>query len=839
MSEKWKVEYNSVDITKYIATVSVSLSEGSFCYECSIGFGTHCPDLDSYDWASLSVEPVIEIFIHDGTSYNSLGKFFIETPDYTFSRNETRLSSVWGRSSHAVLANPFSYKLTGVFDEDTTTNNIIEFIINNYSKGLITFEESHNTVGNYLINANDYSFDQLYPIDLLVEFVGILGGIVVPMIDGSFRIRRPDKEEYVGTADVSLTNADIHSVGMSVSVPDFGNRVKVLGISSGSDLSFNFISGPLCWADGQLEVYDVTSGEAVPAVIKEMVGQVIDNENNPIDGIEVDWYLEDSQTTSNDYAQVEYGTTTSGLKENLFEIVQTTNYRYITLKYHPSAIKSVRYYYSATKKDYSTDITIDGNTIELAENAPYCDATMHVVYDARGIVTNEIGPLGKVGSTKIVASIDIVGNDDPTTFTEWLHFNNPCACSVSVEWIPRGSLEIAGSATEMEEVTTTYTDWEAQPVEETYTTEQQTATRTISVTPVVKEREGSDDWNASLGYTGKILSIDSCVLEDYKTVAMVGVGGNISGGQSVGYEEVRPDWYESRYPDYMSPYLWIDIHYRNEYASGGQLLMLACSVEIQFTYETSAATETTETSYEYVEVERESTTYTSAQVTAEKQPLYCAVKLNEEYIHGETINFSIIEGGEFAQIGSATNSFSANFFGIDESGSPETSSVTSSSGSSCSAMTSTNEIVEVSEVQVMSQDGWKGIFLKNEIASAGGIYTGEDDVLTAQYFKGVYLVVDGSVDYSTDYTGMIGEDKRTIFLWGGLEEGQEVAAVYSTYCAVIYLIPGDITGQSQVTVTIRASIESMMEQPIESEMSFTLVNTALKQLEEQKEALEA
>lgn len=838
----WKVEYKGTEITKYIDSVSVNGSEDSFCYEYQINFGAHCTELDAHDWSSILSEPDIEIFLDDGSGFVSLGSFFVERPNYVFGRNVSKLSGIWGRSVHAVLSNPFSYIITGIFDTDTDVDSIISFIIDNYSRGLLSYESSHNLISNYPIGPDEYSFDQLYPIDVLIDFVSKIGGVVVPMTDGTFRIRRPDKQDFVGTATHSFSNSDIVEISMAVNVPDFGNRVKVLGTASGSELSFNFITGPVCWSKGQLDVIVVTSGEDTPLMPKDIVGQVLDKDSVPINGIEIMWYLKDTDYyTVNEFAELEDSVTVTGLEENMFEIVQTSNFKNITLKYHPSKIKSIIYYYSVgNSKDYSEGAEIEGSSITLAENAPYCDATMYVLYDADGITKNTVSPRGKTGSTKIVAEIFLPGaetDEESEKFEEWLHFNNPCACATTVEWMPRGSLKIAGSAAEMEEVTTTYTDYEQVAVDNTYTTEQQTATRTTQVTPTNCEKGVTCDFNVALGVP-KLLSISECVTVDHSTVAMLGVGGNISGGQSVGYEEYRNPYASD--DGYMSDQLWVDLHFYQEYSSEGHLLNKVVPVQITYEYETSPETETTETTYEYVEVERESTSYYSSSVTAEKQPLYCAVKMQDEAVYGETINFSIVEGGEYATIGVATFSFSATFFGIDEEeGVLGSGTINSSSGSSCSAETKSMSIIEATEVKQLNQDGRLGVFLKNEVANeaAGLIYEGDGSGVP-DLFDGVYLIVDGAVDYSVNYFETLGRDRRTAFIWGGLEEGQEVAAVYYTHCAMIYLIPGDITGETQVSVTIKASIESMMQDPIESEMTFTLVNTALEQLEEQLDAME-
>jgi hypothetical protein len=101
----------------------------------------------------------------------------------------------------------------------------------------------------------------------------------------------------------------------------------------------------------------------------------------------------------------------------------------------------------------------------------------------------------------------------------------------------------------------------------------------------------------------------------------------------------------------------------------------------------------------------------------------------------------------------------------------------------------------------------------------------------------VYLLnEDGEIDYNTNYLSEIGEDYRSFFT-EGLEEEQEVYIVYVTYCAAIKLIPGDVTGLSQATVTIKASVDSKREDAIEATVSFTIINEAARILDEKYEEL--
>lgn len=574
---KWKITYKGTDITSSVQTVEISSSANSFCYELNVTFADDGSVLSSHDWSSLTPSLDVEVFIEDGGQ--SLGKFFVEKPTYTITKDVSKLSGFWGRSSHAVLAEPFSYIITGNFDTKTDVDTIFDFIIDTYGRSMITYSSAHNLMGNFAISANDYNFEEVYPIDVLLTLVDLCGGELVPYKDGTFRIVNPNHDENLGSNDYSIST-DIFAATKTVTIPSFGNRVKVLGTIGSGNSSFDFVSDSPCW----------TEEEIAAGTVKYIIGQVQENDE-AVDGADVQLYFEDTETNSNDFASVP-STKQSGPTDMMREVVNVSNYTEMTLEYIPSEIVSIKYYYGGSSKNYASGATIDGNTVTLAQNAPYCDATMLVYYKARGVVKIPVTPQGDIGTTTLVVSIGVPGSEDRNENEIELHFENQCACPLSVNWI-QGFSPDAGMATY---------NWETK--------------ETVAyVRPTFYPVGTTYNFNAYIA--GPIASITSAEVStvDGATYNSTGISVNVEVADAMqGKVKIPYSWYKSiTIPD---PVI---IHYEQYYKK----------------------------------TVIDDDPYKDIPSSQRNIPLYAVVSSSKESVKGKVVQFSFFEGGKYGTLSSS------------------------------------------------------------------------------------------------------------------------------------------------------------------------------------------
>jgi len=124
MTLAWDILLNDVSISDQVDSFQIRDGKGAYAKELTLFVA------DSSFFEQFTVTDIPELNIEVKTkiadSWISQGEFFIEELILTADHKSILSPGVWGRSSTAVAGPPFASKVTKVWEEDTTCQDIMD-----------------------------------------------------------------------------------------------------------------------------------------------------------------------------------------------------------------------------------------------------------------------------------------------------------------------------------------------------------------------------------------------------------------------------------------------------------------------------------------------------------------------------------------------------------------------------------------------------------------------------------------------------------------------------------------------------------------------------------------
>ena len=407
---EWRILQNDVDISSKVTSFTVTCDATSYCRQLSMAVA----DPSVYaglDFLTLPDEPTIEVYAYSGSSaaptfpddYTKLGSFFVERASHTDTPNDSLTGEIWGRSKTALLGSPFAAKVTRIWSTDTSFYAICEEMCDLCG---ITWDPAYSAIDDFLIFANTYEAENLYPIDVITELARLAAGDSVYITtDGDDHLCIIPVDYAPSSSTFSLTDDDIAQLTESVEWPDFGNRVKISATGSTSGWHVTLSIPNQCLND---------NGTART----KMYAQVVDQDDVPQNDIPVDWSL------SRNLVTLDAATTNTQTITISDEAQRAKSYYEVDVDFPPTTVVGV---WAARDTAKATNLVasgyeLDGNTIILPAELTYCDQSLIITYTAAGMALNWATAGTTPGTEKVTADVD--GNDD----TQELYIDNPCAC---------------------------------------------------------------------------------------------------------------------------------------------------------------------------------------------------------------------------------------------------------------------------------------------------------------------------------------------------------------------------------------------------------------------------
>lgn len=399
----WKIELNSIDITDKISGFSITCSMSNFCSEMTLDFA----DASYYaglDFSQISESPEIEIFTKTGTEWVSQGKFYIERPALADAVNSEIMQGVWGRSTTAVLSEPFAVKVTKTWETKTTFFAICEEMCDLCG---FTWDSAYSEISDFVIFPYTYEAENLYPIDVITDLAMLAGAVITTDRLGHLCIKQTNYSP--SAADETITDDDISVITESPEWPVFANRLRITPVGALASYDVDLIiPNPCLPADA--------------ATKTKLFAQVKDADGNAVAGIIVNWSI-DSDTASLQAAN-------SNTQEIviLHEQKRSKNYYDIDVDFEPSYVDAV-YAYSDTAR--ATNLAeggylISGKTITLTDKLAYCDQLLVIDYRVAGMAVNHLIP--GTTSDDVTVTADVEGHRDDDV----VYIDNPCQCPPSL-----------------------------------------------------------------------------------------------------------------------------------------------------------------------------------------------------------------------------------------------------------------------------------------------------------------------------------------------------------------------------------------------------------------------
>lgn len=406
----WRILLNDADISSKVISFTVTCDATSYCRQLSMAVAD--PTVyAALDFLSLPDAPTIEVYAYAGSSsapdfpddYTKLGSFFIERATHADTPNDSLTVEIWGRSKTALLGSPFAAKVTQIWSSNTSFYAICEEMC---SLCGITWDSGYSGVADFVIFANTYEAENLYPIDVITELARLAAGDSVYITtDGDDHLCIIPVDYAPSSSSVSITDDDISQLNESVEWPDFGNRVKISATGSTSGWSVTLFVPNQCL-------------NATGTARAKMYAQVVDADDVPRNDVPVDWSVSRSLVTL-------FATTTNTQTITISDEAQRAkSYYEVDVEFPPTTVVGV---WSARDTGKSTNLVasgyeLDGNTIILPAELTYCDQSLIITYTAAGMALNWATAGTTPGTEKVTADVD--GNDD----TQELYIDNPCAC---------------------------------------------------------------------------------------------------------------------------------------------------------------------------------------------------------------------------------------------------------------------------------------------------------------------------------------------------------------------------------------------------------------------------
>jgi len=403
MSYAWKITLNSADISNKVSGFSIACSLESFCREMTIDISD--PELYAeLDFSQISESPEIEIFTKTGESWISQGEFFVERPALANSIKSGLMQGVWGRSLTAMLAEPFSPKVTKAWEVKTTFFNICEEMCDLAG---FTWDETYSDIDDFVIYPYTYEVDGVYPIDVIAALAMLAGALVTTDRLGHLCIKQIDYSP--SSADVTITDADISEINEAPEWPTFANRVRITPTGALASYSVEiFIPDPCLQADGSSRA--------------KLYAQVRDPDGEPVNDLAINWEIDSGAAALNSAA--------SNTQEIVIrnESQRATGFYSVNVDIPPSAVDGIYAYSDTARQNNFAEggYTIEGTTITLTDKLDYCDQSLVIFYRAEGMAINYL--TAGEEAEDVTVTVDVEGQQEAGT----VYIGNPCECPPSI-----------------------------------------------------------------------------------------------------------------------------------------------------------------------------------------------------------------------------------------------------------------------------------------------------------------------------------------------------------------------------------------------------------------------
>lgn len=396
----FKVTYNGADITAKVESFEVSASTSEYCRTLTLDLADHSY-FSLFDLTTaLPTTPQLEVFTKIAGTFISQGKFFIERPMLSLEQNSSMIRGLWGRSISAKLGLPFAPKVNKTW---TTQKLFSEICQEMHDLVGLTWDSNSLESGDFAIFANTYQAEGLTPIEIISGIAELAGAYVTCKRTGEIRILQ--REFSPSAYAFTITDPLAQSIEESPEWPDFGNRIKITSTgATGSGYSVDAFVKQKCLAAG---------------ASTKVFARVTDTEGLGVNDITVNWDLDEDLGT---LAAAASNTQTVVIQD---EQQKGKTFYKIATEFPPEAVLGIYAITDANRSEnFATGATInDDNEIVLATSLLYCDQTVLVTYQVKGIAVNTYTAGSVTGVDSVEA--DVSGNMD----SEEIYVENPCYCT--------------------------------------------------------------------------------------------------------------------------------------------------------------------------------------------------------------------------------------------------------------------------------------------------------------------------------------------------------------------------------------------------------------------------
>lgn len=368
----WDVLFDGVSIADQVISFDINKSRGSYCKDVTVEVADYTLK-DSIDLTEVPSEALIEIRTNTGSGWISEGTFFVERCTLIQTKEAITLS-LWGRDESAKLTQPFAQRMSKEYDEDTTLYEIIEEILDDCG---IAYDVNRMMIDDFTIYANSYSVQEMYPLEVLQQLVGVTDGFLYTDRQNQLWVL---KDEYSWSNSVTEIGATvIESISEREDYPEFGNRIHVGSYADSGELDI----------DVNLEFDEtyVACGEGVTgrAVVTRKDGTPV------AAGYKVEW-----DTDNGDYAAWE-NEETSVTDHHIDEERAVASSRRLVSTEYP-----IRQVHAVTLVSTGADVDVkecEGTSITLDEDLPFTNSAVLIDYTTAYATNTLVG--GSTGEVEV------------------------------------------------------------------------------------------------------------------------------------------------------------------------------------------------------------------------------------------------------------------------------------------------------------------------------------------------------------------------------------------------------------------------------------------------------
>lgn len=394
----WKVFYDGEDITDKVESFTVSGSVDSFCFEISVDVSDADVFGNRLDWGKIPVSPKLRLEYSGATFLD----FFVEEPRFEVQRGFSRFSGVWGRSVHAKLSPPFAAKCTKTYTAVKMLSEVFADLC--LEAEMLWTTETDFHIPDREVLPGTFSVTNEYPIEAMSRLAALAGAVIVPGLDGHVKVVRIDYA-VAGTPVGHVDDGDIEGCRIEVTVPEFGNRVRILGTSAGTQS---------LTVHSSLEDDPCLSAEGVVYITVQVTDEL-----GPVQGVKVEFSNKWNRVVLDKPAVI-----TGTIRTT--KTIKASNKYEASLPMAPTRVVSV---YSVTRGYNVYGFSLEGNTLHFSVPLLYCDEELSVTYelDGAGVVSVRKKPDAEAGIDEIL----VKAGDQVNTLR--VIVDDPCACRPSVQ----------------------------------------------------------------------------------------------------------------------------------------------------------------------------------------------------------------------------------------------------------------------------------------------------------------------------------------------------------------------------------------------------------------------